>query len=408
MGSGRGSGTRISYRPRVAFRPVGARSASSSSVAANTHSTTFPPPCAATWRDGGVDERAGDRDAAGAGREREADCPVLRRERVAARHVRERDVVDQQPEGVRTGLGEVAPHRVAERGMTSAGCDLVVDPVRTRSRRSAKPLGGTATTVGVDMGRGYPRPMARPRGARTRADEVVRRLRDLYPDVRCALDHRNAFELLVATILSAQTTDERVNMVTPALFAKYPTAADLADADPADVEQLISRRDSSARRRRASSAWRRRSKTRYDGEVPSELDDLVTLPGVGRKTGNVVRSVWFGLPGLPVDTHVTRLSHRLKLTNETDPVKIELDLNGIVAARRTRASSRCASSSTAVASATPGARAATSASSPTSARRRARSAPRPRNASARPHPSPADPRLERPVAAAARTLQTRL
>ena len=259
-----------------------------------------------------------DRDAAGARCEREADCPVPRRERVAARHVRERDVVDQQPEGVRTGLGEVAPHRVAERGMTSAGCDLVVDPVR-----SFEEIGEAARRHRDDGRSGHgPRvPSAHGSTAwcRTRADEVVRRLRDLYPDVRCALDHRNAFELLVATILSAQTTDERVNMVTPALFAKYPTAADLAHADPADVEQLIQSTGFFRSKTKSIIGMAQAVEARYDGEVPSELDDLVTLPGVGRKTGNVVRSVWFGLPGLPVDTHVTRLAHRLKLTNETDP-----------------------------------------------------------------------------------------
>ena len=156
-------------------------------------------------------------------------------------------------------------------------------------------------------------------------------MRELYPDVRCALNHRNAFELLVATILSAQTTDERVNMVTPALFAKYPTPADLAHADPADVEQLIMSTGFFRSKTKSIIGMAQAVEARYGGEVPTELDDLVTLPGVGRKTGNVVRSVWFGLPGLPVDTHVTRLSHRLKLTNETDPVKIELDLNGIVA-----------------------------------------------------------------------------
>jgi endonuclease-3 len=172
--------------------------------------------------------------------------------------------------------------------------------------------------------------MARPRGARTRADEVVRRLRELYPDVRCALNHRNAFELLTATILSAQTTDERVNMVTPALFAKYPSAADLAAADPSDVEQLIMSTGFFRSKTKSIIGMAQALEARYDGEVPTELDDFVTLPGVGRKTGNVVRSVWFHLPGLPVDTHVTRLSHRLKLTNETDPVKIELDLNGII------------------------------------------------------------------------------
>ena len=172
--------------------------------------------------------------------------------------------------------------------------------------------------------------MARPRGARARAAAVVAGLAELYPDARCALNHSNAYELLVATILSAQATDERVNMVTPALFAKYPTPADLAAADPAEVEELI----------RSTGFFRSKTKNiigmaqgveeRFGGKIPTELDDLVTLPGVGRKTGNVVRSVWYGLPGLPVDTHVTRLAHRLKLTSETDPVKIEHDLDAMV------------------------------------------------------------------------------
>jgi endonuclease-3 len=142
--------------------------------------------------------------------------------------------------------------------------------------------------------------MARPRGAKARADETRARLARAYPAAECALVHENAFQLLVATILSAQTTDENVNKVTPALFAAYPTPADLANADPTAVEQS------------------------------TELDDLVRLPGVGRKTANVVRSVAFDLPGLPVDTHVGRLARRLKLTTETDPVKAELDLNVLV------------------------------------------------------------------------------
>ncbi len=173
--------------------------------------------------------------------------------------------------------------------------------------------------------------MPRPRGARTRAEEVVTRLRDEYPDVRCALNHDDAYQLLVATILSAQTTDERVNIVTPELFAKYPTPADLAHAAPADVERLIQSTGFFRSKTKNIIGMAQALEERYGGEVPTELDDFVTLPGVGRKTGNVVRSVWFDLPGLPVDTHVTRLSSRLKLTNETDPVKIELDLNGIVA-----------------------------------------------------------------------------
>jgi endonuclease-3 len=162
--------------------------------------------------------------------------------------------------------------------------------------------------------------MARPRGARARAAEVVRLLREAYPDAHTALHYSNAYELLVATILSAQTTDERVNMVTPALFAKYPTPHDLANADPDELEGLIQSTGFFRSKAKSLIGMAQGLVERYDGEVPPDLDDLVTLPGVGRKTGNVVRSVWFGLPGLAVDTHVTRL----------DPVKIEHDLGGIV------------------------------------------------------------------------------
>ena len=155
-------------------------------------------------------------------------------------------------------------------------------------------------------------------------------LAELYPDAHCALNHANAYQLLVATILSAQCTAERVNMVTPALFARYPTAADLAGADQEEVEALV--RSTGFFRSKAKNliGMAQAVETRYDGEIPTELADFVTLPGVGRKTGNVVRSVWYGLPGLPVDTHVTRLSHRLKLTAEDDPVKIEADLGAMV------------------------------------------------------------------------------
>jgi endonuclease III len=172
--------------------------------------------------------------------------------------------------------------------------------------------------------------MARPRGAQSRATEVVRLLRDAYPDATCALHHTSAYELLVATILSAQCTDERVNMVTPNVFAKYPTPADLAHADPEEVETLIQSTGLFRSKTKSLIGMAQAVEERFGGEVPVDLDDLVTLPGVGRKTGNVIRSVWFGQPGLPVDTHVTRLSARLKLTNETDAVKIEHDLGGLV------------------------------------------------------------------------------
>jgi endonuclease-3 len=172
--------------------------------------------------------------------------------------------------------------------------------------------------------------MARPRGARARATEVVRRLAEEYPDAECALVHRNPFELLVATILSAQSTDVMVNKVTPALFARYPTPADLAGADVDELERLIHPTGFFHAKARSLIGMATALEDRFDGKVPTELDDLVTLPGVGRKTGNVVRSVAFGLPGLPVDTHVKRLVGRLRLSTETDPDRIEADLNGMV------------------------------------------------------------------------------
>jgi endonuclease-3 len=174
--------------------------------------------------------------------------------------------------------------------------------------------------------------MARPRGAKARAAEVLRLLAEEYPDVRCALEHGNAYELLTATILSAQTTDERVNMVTPKLFATFPAPHDLAHADPDEVESIIKSTGFFRSKTKSIIGMAKAIDERSDGDVPTELADLVTIPGVGRKTGNVVRSVAFDLPGLPVDTHVTRLSHLLRLTSETDAVKIELDLNGIVPA----------------------------------------------------------------------------
>jgi endonuclease-3 len=175
----------------------------------------------------------------------------------------------------------------------------------------------------------------RPRSPKGRARVVADRLAEEYPGTAtelCALDHSNPYELLVATILSAQTTDERVNMVTPAVFAKYPRPADLAAADPAELETIIQSTGFFRNKSRSLIGMAAALVERFDGEVPHKLSDLVTLPGVGRKTGNVVRSVALGEPGLPVDTHVLRLSRRLGLTRQTDPVKVELELNPMVRA----------------------------------------------------------------------------
>lgn len=159
------------------------------------------------------------------------------------------------------------------------------------------------------------------------------RLAQAYPDALCELDHRNPFELLAATILSAQTTDARVNMVTPSLFARYPDAAALAGAEPADVEEIIRSTGFYQAKTRSLLAMAHGLLDRFGGEVPTELADLVSLAGVGRKTGNVVRSVAFDLPGLPVDTHVGRLARRWALTEETDPVKVEADLCALLPAK---------------------------------------------------------------------------
>jgi endonuclease-3 len=136
----------------------------------------------------------------------------------------------------------------------------------------------------------------------------------------------------VATILSAQTTDERVNLVTPTLFGEYPTAAELAAADPANVERIIHPTGFFRAKARSLISMARTLDQRYEGRVPTELKELVTLPGVGRKTANVVRSVAFSLPGLPVDTHVGRLSRRLGLTQQEDPERVEAELNVMVPA----------------------------------------------------------------------------
>lgn len=166
---------------------------------------------------------------------------------------------------------------------------------------------------------------------RERTVEIIRRLRREYPDAKCSLDHRNAYELLAATILSAQCTDERVNMVTPVLFRAYPAPADLAAARQEDVEEIV----------RSTGFFRSKAKSligmatalaeEHGGEVPPRMADLVVLPGVGRKTANVVLGNAFGLnEGVVVDTHVKRLSARLGLTKHTDPVKVEPDLMKLV------------------------------------------------------------------------------
>ncbi len=162
-----------------------------------------------------------------------------------------------------------------------------------------------------------------------RARRIQRTLAETYPDAHCELDFTTPLELLVATVLSAQCTDKRVNLVTPALFARFPSAEAYASADRAELEAMI-----------ASTGFFRSKATsllgigaalcdRYSGEVPGRLGDLVTLPGVGRKTANVVLGNAFGVPGITVDTHVGRLARRFGWTSSEDPVVVEQDLSGI-------------------------------------------------------------------------------
>jgi len=177
--------------------------------------------------------------------------------------------------------------------------------------------------------------VARPRTPKGRAGEAARRLAEEYPGTvveLCELDHDGPFQLLVATILSAQSTDKMVNSVTLTVFARWPTPEALAGADPVEVETVIHPTGFFRAKTRSLIGMARAVVERFDGSVPEPIEDLVTLPGVGRKTANVVRSVAMGLPGLPVDTHVTRLARRLGLTDQTDPVRIEQELDAMIPA----------------------------------------------------------------------------
>jgi endonuclease-3 len=164
------------------------------------------------------------------------------------------------------------------------------------------------------------------------AQRMLARLEEMHPDAHCELDHRTPFQLIVATVLSAQTTDVAVNKVTPSLFAKYPDAASLAAADPErDVEPILSTLGFFRQKSKNVVGLARKLVAEHGGQVPRRLDDLVELPGVGRKTANVVLGVAFNAPeGVVVDTHVQRISQRLGWTKNTEPEKIERDLCALI------------------------------------------------------------------------------
>jgi endonuclease-3 len=181
---------------------------------------------------------------------------------------------------------------------------------------------------------GLPKPVAKPKNAAERAariKKILATLDKMYPGVTCALHHSNAWELLVATILSAQCTDARVNMVTPGLFKKFPTPTDFAHAPLVEIEEQIRSTGFYHNKAKSLQGAARTLTEDFKGKVPQTMEELLTLPGVARKTANVVLGVAYGLAvGVVVDTHVLRLSKRLELTRETEPVKVEKDLMKVI------------------------------------------------------------------------------
>lgn len=170
----------------------------------------------------------------------------------------------------------------------------------------------------------------KPNPTKARANRIRRKLSEIYPDAECALVHQGSLQLLVATILSAQCTDVRVNMVTPKLFATYPDAKAFAEAKQKELEKLIESTGFFRNKARNIIACCKQIVEKHGGEVPSTMDELVKLPGIGRKTANVILGNAFDTPGIPVDTHVGRLSRRMGLTKEHDPVKVERDLMALI------------------------------------------------------------------------------
>jgi endonuclease-3 len=200
-------------------------------------------------------------------------------------------------------------------------------PHRTRGRTPAAAPGSIdASMAAPSSTTGGREPDA---AARRNARVLLNRLKKRYPDIGTALAYTDPWQLLVATVLSAQTTDENVNRVTPVLFGRWPTPGDLAEADPDEVEAVVFSTGFYRQKTKAILALAADLVDRYDGDVPADLDELVTLQGVGRKTASVVLAEAWGLPAIAVDTHVKRVSKRLGLTAHTDPVKVERDLKAL-------------------------------------------------------------------------------
>jgi endonuclease-3 len=165
---------------------------------------------------------------------------------------------------------------------------------------------------------------------KTRAKAIYKILSETYPNVRCELDYKNPFQLLVATVLSAQCTDKRVNQTTPTLFKKYPNAKKMAAADIRDLQQLVKSTGFYRAKAKNIKSLSQKISTDFNGQVPNQLEELITLPGVGRKTANVVLGHGFNIPGLTVDTHFGRLSRRFGWSDKKDPVKVEFEVAELI------------------------------------------------------------------------------
>jgi endonuclease-3 len=165
---------------------------------------------------------------------------------------------------------------------------------------------------------------------KVRAKAIYRQLTKSYPNVRCELDYNSAFQLLVATVLSAQCTDKRVNQTTPALFKKYPNPKKMAKADLKDIQKLVKSTGFFRAKAKNIKSLSNKIMEEFDGDVPSNLEDLIALPGVGRKTANVVLGHAFGIPGITVDTHFGRLSRRFGWSKQSDPVKVEFEVGELI------------------------------------------------------------------------------
>jgi endonuclease-3 len=165
---------------------------------------------------------------------------------------------------------------------------------------------------------------------KVRAKVIYRQLSKNYPNVRCELDYKNAFQLLVATVLSAQCTDKRVNQTTPALFKKYPNPQKMAKADLRDIQKLVKSTGFFRAKAKNIKGLSNKIMEEFDGKVPSNLEELITLPGVGRKTANVVLGHAFGIPGITVDTHFGRLSRRFGWSRQNNPVKVEFEVGELI------------------------------------------------------------------------------